>query len=83
MLQVEVVSEGDHVHELHVVLAGLTESFKPGVAENAEDISVTVSPDNDGSMHSTMSRSVAWFVSGLFSASLQSDQSLSVLNTHK
>ena len=54
--QVEVVSEGDHVHELYVVLAGLMESFKPGLAENADDISLAVGPDPEGSMHGTTSR---------------------------
>lgn len=50
------MSEGDHVHELYVVLAGLMESFKPGLAENADDISVTMGPDPEGSMHGTTSR---------------------------
>lgn len=55
-MQVEVVSEGDHVHELYVVLAGLMESYKPGIAENADDISVHLNPDVDSSMHDTTSR---------------------------
>ena len=51
-----MVSEGDHVHELYVVLAGLMESFKPGIGETADDIALAVGPDMEGSMHSATSR---------------------------
>ena len=51
-----MVSEGDHVHELYVVLAGLMESFKPGIGETADDVAVAVGPDVEGSMHGTSSR---------------------------
>jgi len=61
MPRVEVVSEGDHLHELYIVLAGLVETFKPGVAENAEDISLHMeagdaSHHGDASYHGSMSR---------------------------
>ncbi|DBA89172.1 TPA: hypothetical protein ACH3X1_016329 [Trebouxia sp. C0004] len=61
MPRVEVVAEGDHLHELYIVLAGLVETFKPGVAENAEDISLHVeaadaSHHGDGSYHGSMTR---------------------------
>ncbi len=61
MPRVEVVTEGDHLHELYIVLAGLVETFKPGVAENAEDISLHMeagdaSHHGDASYHGSMSR---------------------------
>ena len=68
MPRVEVVTEGDHLHELYIVLAGLVETFKPGVSEHVEDISLNIDPD--ASYHSSMSRyhpeflSLLMFLSG-------------------
>ena len=50
MPRVEVVSEGDHLHELYIVLAGLVETYKPGLAETAEDISLNIE-SGDASYH--------------------------------
>ena len=62
MPRVEVVTEGDHLHELYIVLAGLVETFKPGVAETAEDISLNMEP-GDPSYHGSMSRCMLLYAS--------------------
>lgn len=61
MPRVEVVTEGDHLHELYIVLAGVVETFKPGLAESAEDISLHMGPGDashheDASHHGSLSR---------------------------
>ena len=50
MPKVEVVSEGDHLHELYIVLAGLVETIKPGLAESAEEVALQMEP-GDASHH--------------------------------
>ena len=50
MPRVEVVTEGDHLHELYIVLAGLVETFKPGISETVEDISLNLET-GEGSYH--------------------------------
>lgn len=64
MPRVEVVTEGDHLHELYIVLAGLVETFKPGISEHVEDISLNIDPD--ASYHSSMSRYNPEFCNLLF-----------------
>lgn len=50
MPKVEVVTQGDHVHELYIVLAGMAESVKPGLAETAEEVALHMDP-GDPSYH--------------------------------
>ena len=50
MPKVEVVTEGDHLHELYIVLAGLVETIKPGLAESAEEVALQMEP-GDASHH--------------------------------
>ncbi|KAL3130260.1 hypothetical protein ABBQ38_008093 [Trebouxia sp. C0009 RCD-2024] len=50
MPKVEVVTQGDHVHELYIVLAGMVESVKPGLAETAEEVALQIDP-GDPSYH--------------------------------
>ena len=54
MPRVEVVAQGDHVHELYLVLAGLVETFRPGQAQNQEDVAVNMDPGD--SSHGETSR---------------------------
>lgn len=56
MPKVEVVSEGDHLHELYIVLAGLVESIKPGLAESAEDVALQMEPGDPSYHGGTTSR---------------------------
>ena len=59
MPKVEVVTEGDHLHELYIVLAGLVETIKPGLAESAEEVALQMEP-GDASHHGVaMSRYLA------------------------
>lgn len=39
-MQVEIISEGDAVNELHIVVAGMVEVLKTGAGERAEDVSL-------------------------------------------
>lgn len=50
MPKVEVVTQGDHVHELYIVLAGMVESVRPGLAESAEEVALHMDP-GDPSYH--------------------------------
>lgn len=50
MPKVEVVTQGDHVHELYIVLAGMVESVKPGLTETAEEVALQIEP-GDPSYH--------------------------------
>ena len=54
------MTEGDHLHELYIVLAGLVETFKPGIAESVEDISLNMGETGEGSFHgNSISRSAS------------------------
>lgn len=59
MPKVEVVTQGDHVHELYIVLAGMVESVKPGLAETAEEVALQIDP-GDPSYHGGASSRYPW-----------------------
>lgn len=56
MPKVEVVSQSDHVHELYIVLAGMVESIRPGLAETAEEVALQMDPGDPSYHGGTSSR---------------------------
>ena len=61
MPKVEVVSEGDHLHELYIVLAGLVETIKPGLAEAADEVALQMEPGDPSYHGGATSRCAACF----------------------
>lgn len=45
-LQVEILSEGDSINELMVIVGGMCEVLKPGLADGSEELSIDMDGHN-------------------------------------